>query len=379
MMPPRDLYSDYLQLDRLLDAQRPWSGGGQGQGQSGAGQGQSGAAAEPAHDEMLFIIFHQTYELWFRQILFELEDIQKRFSVSVVDERDMHPILSRLERIVAIWRLLVRQLDVLETMAPQDFLDFRDSLRSASGFQSWQFRLIETRLGLRRADRIPVFHGQFDDALEPGRRGLIAQAESRPSLYEQIDAWLSRTPFVARGDYRFWESYRTAVDRMLDTRAEAARQGLADEAFAVELRAIEQGRRKFHIIFDETAHAQGLGEGLWRMSWRALQAALLITVYRQEPILQMPARLLSLIMDVDELLSLWRYRHALMVQRMMGMAIGTGGSSGHGYLMSTLDKHRIFTDLYGLATYLIPSALLPPLPESLRSEMAFRYDAEREP
>lgn len=363
MTEPQDLYSAYLRLDRILDAQTPWSGEG----------------GPPAHDEMLFIVFHQTYELWFRQILFELSDVQQRFSGRVVDDRDMQPILARLDRIVAIWRLLVRQLDVLETMAPQDFLDFRESLRSASGFQSWQFRLIEARLGLRRGDRLPVFHGQFDDVLEPSRRQQIAQAEGHPSLYDQIDAWLARTPFVDWGGFQFWNAYRAAVDRVLDAKVAAARQNLAPEALADELQAIERGRRKFYQIFDAEEHARGREEGLWRMSWRGLQAALLITLYRQEPILQMPARLLSLIMDIDELLSLWRYRHALMVQRMMGMAIGTGGSAGYGYLMATLEKHRIFTDLYGLATYLIPSHALPPLPERLRSEMGYQYHGPANP
>jgi tryptophan 2,3-dioxygenase len=363
MTQPQDLYSEYLHLDRILDAQTPWSAKG----------------GRAAHDEMLFIIFHQTYELWFRQVLFELDDIQTRFSNPVVDDRDMQPILARLDRIAAIWRLLVRQLDVLETMAPQDFLDFRESLRSASGFQSWQFRLIEARLGLRREDRIPVFHGQFDDGLDAGHKGQIARAEALPSLYEQIDGWLARTPFVDRGDYRFWESYRAAVEQMLNDKEAAIRGNLSGEALVQELAALERGRRKFHLIFDEAEHAKGVEEGLWRMSWRGLQAALLITLYRQEPILQMPARLLSVIMDVDELLSLWRYRHALMVQRMMGTAIGTGGSAGYGYLMATLEKHRIFSDLYGLATYLIPSHALPPLPEGLRSEMGYRYHTRSTP
>ncbi|MEO8183921.1 MAG: tryptophan 2,3-dioxygenase family protein [Deltaproteobacteria bacterium] len=357
MTQPQDLYSSYLRLDRLLDAQTPWSN----------------QAGQPAHDEMLFIIFHQTYELWFRQVLFELDDIQRRFSASVVDDRDMQPIVARLDRIAAIWRLLVRQLDVLETMAPQDFLDFRESLRTASGFQSWQFRQIEARLGLRRVDRIPVFHGQFDDGLDAGHKSQITQAESSPNLYDQIDGWLARTPFVDWGNYKFWEAYRAAVDQMLDSKAAAAKRGLVAEALATELEAIDRGRRKFHLIFDEAGHDKGVEEGLWRMSWRGLQAALLITLYRQEPIFQMPARLLSVIMDVDELLALWRYRHALMVQRMMGTAIGTGGSAGYGYLMATLERHRIFSDLYGLATYLIPSHALPPLPESLRSAMGYRY------
>jgi tryptophan 2,3-dioxygenase len=312
-------------------------------------------------------------------VLFELDDIQTRFSASVMDDRDMQPIVARLDRIAAIWRLLVRQLDVLETMAPQDFLDFRESLRTASGFQSWQFRLIEARLGLRRGDRIPVFHGQFDAGLDADHRNQIARAEGTPSLYDQLDGWLARTPFVDWGNYRFWESYRAAVEQVLDAKAAAAQQGLADEALATELQAIERGRRKFQLIFDEAGHGKGVEEGLWRMSWRGLQAALLITLYRQEPILQMPARLLSVVMDVDELLSLWRYRHALMVQRMMGTAIGTGGSAGYGYLMATLERHRIFGDLYGLATYLIPSHALPPLPEGLRSEMGYRYHTRSTP
>ena len=350
-----DKYSDYLRLDAILDAQAPWSG----------------RDGDPAHDEMLFIVFHQTYELWFKQILFELGDIQKRFSAQVVDDRDMQPILSRLDRIVAILRLLVRQLDVLETMAPQDFLDFRDYLRSASGFQSWQFRLIEARLGLRRDDRIPVFHGQYDANLQERSRKQIAEAEKSPSLYDQIDGWLARTPFVEHGGYKFWDTYRAAVGKVLDDKAEMAKNTLKGDALKMELDAIERGRVKFRGIFDAEEHRKGH----WRMSWKALQAALFITIYRQEPVLQIPARLLSLIMDIDELLALWRYRHALMVQRMMGLTLGTGGSSGYGYLMETLEKHRIFTDLYSLATYLIPSRSLPPLPESLSSEMGYRYAA----
>src|SRR5262245_15693063 len=235
MSEPRDLYGEYLRLDRILDAQTPWSG-------------QGGPAA---HDELLFIVFQKTYELWFLQILFELDDVQMRFSASLVDERDMQPILARLERIVAIWRLLVRQLDVLETMAPQDFLDFRDSLRSASGFQSWQFRLIEARLGLRRRDRIPVLNGEYDAVFGEERRRQIAQAEQQPSLHDQLDSWLSRTPFVERGGYKFFETYRAAVEAMLDAKVTLAQQSLSGQALVGERDAIERARRKFHLIFDE--------------------------------------------------------------------------------------------------------------------------------
>ncbi len=357
MADPWDKYSEYLQLDKILQAQERWSA-------------QGGVAA---HDEMLFIVFHQTYELWFKQILFELDDIQKRFSARVVDDRDMQPILSRLERTVSILRLLVRQIDVLETMSAQEFLDFRDYLRSASGFQSWQFRLIEARLGLRREDRIPVFHGKFDDNLHSDSRRKIADAEKQKSLFDEIDAWLARTPFTDRGAYKFWEEYRAAVDKMLADKEALARKTMKGEALEAELAAIARGRSKFNAIFDENEAKKGH----WRMSWKALQAALFITIYRQEPVLQIPARLLSLVMDVDELLAQWRYRHALMVQRMMGHSVGTGGSSGYGYLMETLEKHRIFTDLFALSTYLIPSRALPALPEFLSAEMGYRYAAQK--
>ncbi len=354
---PWDQYATYLQLDKLLDAQAPWSN----------------RAGQPAHDEMLFIVFHQTYELWFKQILFEMDDIQARFSGRVLNDRDMQPILARLDRITAVLRLLVRQLDVLETMTAQEFIDFREYLRSASGFQSWQFRLIETRLGLQRKDRLPVFHEAFDAHLRPESKKAIMDAENKPSLYMQIDDWLARTPFLERGDYKFWDDYRAAVHAVLDEKEKLAGQTLSGEALEKERAGLERGRRKFNGIFDPAQHKSAQEDGVWRMSWRALQSALFITVYRQEPVLQLPSRLLSLIMDIDELLAIWRYRHALMVQRMMGFSMGTGGSSGYGYLMETLEKHRIFSDLFALSSYLIPERARPPLPESLSAEMGYHY------
>lgn len=351
-----DQYSNYLRLDLLLQAQEPWSF----------------KSKTPGHDEMLFVVFHQVYELWFKQILFELDDIQTRLSAPVVHDNDMQPIMSGLSRIVDILNLLVRQIDILETMTPQGFIDFREHLKTASGFQSWQFRLIETRLGLRREDRIPVFHAEFDAQLSDDSRKAISMAESVPSLFELLDKWLSRTPFVAMGNYKFGDEYRAAVGKLFDEKESFARNNLSGEAQAKELAALTRGREKFDGIFDESAYA---ASGQWRLSLKALQAALFITVYRDEPILQIPSRLLSHIMDVDELLAQWRYRHALMVQRMMGMAIGTGGSSGYGYLIETLEKHRIFTDVFALSTYLIPTRLRPDLPGDLRDKMTYRHNA----
>lgn len=354
---PWDLYGDYLRLDKILGAQTPWSD----------------EAGNPIHDEKLFIVFHQVYELWFKQILFELDDIQDRFAQKTLDDHDLQPVLTNLDRIVKILELLVKQIDILETMAPQNFIDFREYLKTASGFQSFQFRLIETRLGLRRDDRIPVFHGQFDADLSDGSRAQIRKAEERQSLYDQIDAWLARTPFVDKDDYSFLESYQAAVHAMFDEKEKAARDALGGETLEKELLALRRGRDKFEGIFDRDKHAEAQKNGAWRMSWQALQAGLFITIYKTEPALQIPAALLSLIMDVDALLARWRYRHALMVQRMMGFSVGTGGSSGYGYLMDTVEKHRIFADIFALSTYLIPSRLLPALPESVSRDMGYRY------
>ena len=112
------------------------------------------------------------------------------------------------------------------------------------------------------------------------------------------------------------------------------------------------------------------------MSWKALQAALFITIYRDKPMLQAPYKLLTSIMDVDALLARWRFRHAMMVQRMVGMGMGSGGSSGFEYLMSTVQSHRIFTDLFALSTYLIPSRMLPELPAEISREMNYAYSAK---
>lgn len=357
---PWDQYGDYLHLDKVLVAQHP----------------KSVAAGQGAHDEMLFIQFHQIYELWFKQILYELDDITSRFSRDIVDDNDMQPIMIYLGRIVEIFKQTESMVDVLETMPPQSFVDFREYLGTASGFQSLQFRLIETRLGLKRDTRLPVFHGQFDENLMDVSRKAISEAESKPSLFEQLDRWLSRTPFVNLGDYTFWKSYHAAVSGMFDERIKAAKANLSGETLKTELDAIEKGRQKFESVFDEDKHAESLREGRWRLSWKALQAALFITIYRNEPVLQAPYSLLKHIMDVDELLARWRFRHALMVQRMVGMGMGTGGSSGYEYLMNTVLKHRIFSDIFALSTYLIPTRLLPALPEEISIKMDYNYSAK---
>jgi tryptophan 2,3-dioxygenase len=267
-------------------------------------------------------------------------------------------------------------VDVLETMPPQSFIDFREHLGTASGFQSGQFRLIETRLGLLRKNRLPVFHCPFDENLKDQSKEAIREAEKKPNLFDQLDSWLSRTPFVNLGGYTFWNDYRQAVHAMLDGKIVQAKTNLSGDVLKAELEAIERSKQKFEGIFNEAQHKKAQEEGRWRLSWKALQAALFITIYRTEPALQAPYNLLKTIMDVDALLARWRFRHALMVQRMVGMGVGTGGSSGYEYLMNTVQTHRIFTDLFALSTYLIPTRILPALPADIKKQMNYTYSAK---
>jgi tryptophan 2,3-dioxygenase len=349
-------YGDYLRLDRLLSAQRP----------------ESGKLGKPAHDEMLFIIVHQAYELWFKQILHELDRVQDCFAAAPLASQKLGLILHGLDRTKRIFDLVVRQIDVLETMTALDFLDFRDLLRPASGFQSLQFRLIETRLGLTSEARVEFGGRRFEERLSEEDRKAVHAASGRPSLLDQLESWLARTPFLTAGDYAFTQVYRQAVVDMLrsDIGASGRATGLAAGDADADQAALSRALEAFRGIFEP-----GGSGGLWRMKPQAVQAALFIILYRDQPALQGPFRLLELLMDIDEAMTMWRYRHAVMVERMIGVKLGTGGSSGHGYLRQTAERHRVFTDLFRLSTYLIPRALVPPLPDGIARRLAFVYQA----
>jgi tryptophan 2,3-dioxygenase len=350
----RCYYSDYLRLDLLLAQQMP----------------ESARIGSPAHDEMLFIIVHQAYELWFKLILHELDRIQGDFGAELVEDDRLGRVVHGLGRINEIVELLVHQLDILETMTPLDFLDFRDMLTPASGFQSVQFRLIEIRLGLRGEDRLKLDDTQFDLRLSETDRQRVAEVERGDTLVDQLDRWLTRTPFVELSGYAFSNAYREAVSRSLAADLELIRatEGMSESQREAETHAIATALARFNAIFQPQAEPSP-----WRMSLAAVQAALFITVYRDEPVLQLPFRLLTALMDIEETLTLWRYRHALMVRRMIGVKVGTGGSSGYDYLKQTADRHQIFGDLFQLSNYLIPRSLIPPLPPAVKARMGFVY------
>ncbi len=354
-------YHSYLELDKILDAQHP----------------RSVELGIPAHDETLFIILHQVYELWFKQIIHELDSVMEMFEDDLIDEREISTVIHRIGRIIEIQHLLIAQIRVMETMTPLDFLEFRNYLFPASGFQSFQFRMVETMMGLRREQRVSYNNQQFDLDFEEKNRNLLHKAEQRRSLLQLVNEWLERTPFLEIGDFHFAPAYDRAVKHMLATEKETIETSelLSPEMKAMRIKMVDDTYAYFASVLDKNRYAELQAQGKVKLSHRATVAALLINLYRDEPILQMPFRLLSLVMDMEEAFTTWRYRHAQMVMRMIGRKTGTGGSSGHEYLNETAQKHHIFSDLMNISTLLIPRSDLPKLPDDLKLKLGFHFTA----
>jgi tryptophan 2,3-dioxygenase len=247
----------------------------------------------PEHDELLFITIHQVYELWFQQILHEMAALQ-----GALEAGDTHRSLALISRVRSIMKTCVAQVDVLETMTPIQFKSFRTRLSSASGFQSAQFRELEAVLG--RRDRAGSDAGEgtgmkMAEHLQPGSRGRerTEAAMARPSL---------------------WDS---------------ALHYFAHRSHPVPPKALDR---------DVTLPWEG-AEGL---------EGVLIEIYRTDSEARMVAEAL---VDIDEGLAEWRYRHVMMVHRTIGKKPGTGGSSGVEYLRSTL-FHPVFPELWSIRNQL---------------------------
>jgi len=338
-------YADYIALDTILNSQHPRSFEKPGDG----------------NDEMLFIIIHQAYELWFKQILFELDLARNIFLQDRINENspDMSNVVYKLKRIVKILELLNHQVDVLETMTALDFLEFRNFLLPASGFQSKQFRLIEAKLGLKMEER------HKKEYYKHSRRGSLSESdmqdvnhvESESTLKELVIKWLERMPFF---DEQYWVDYesssKASSDKFWSDYRSIYQRGLSDT---------EGGRL---AEFDRVFFKDGRGN----LSPKAMQSALFITLYRDLPIFQLPFELLNTLSEIDELLSQWRYRHFSMVRRMIGIRAGTGGTSGAGYLEGTLSQHYAFREITEVATFLIERSKLPTLPNVLKEKVGFR-------
>jgi len=254
-------YNSYLKVDELLRLQQPLSDG-------------------PEHDELLFIVIHQVYELWFKQVLHELDQVCR-----LLDVNDAHRAQHSLKRVLTILKVLVAQLDILETMTPLEFQSFRQRLEQASGFQSDQFRQLEFVLGRRSTAAL--------DRFAPGTRARAALERrlGEPSLWHSFLAYLGR------------EGYP-----------------LPDDALTPAGESIQPSP--------------------------ALQDVL-VRVYRTD---SKNAGMCERLVDLDEGVQEWRYRHVKMVERTIGSRPGTGGSSGAGYLRSTITP--AFPDLWAIRAQL---------------------------
>jgi tryptophan 2,3-dioxygenase len=336
-------YTDYLELDKILDSQHPKS--------------------DLKTDEMLFIIIHQAYELWFKMVIHELDRVRDIFSKDNINDNagEMSIAVHKLKRVVKIFEVINQQVNILETMTPMDFLEFRDLLVPSSGFQSLQFRIIEAKLGLKMEQR---YKANYYKNTRPGGFNqqdyeTINSVESEATLKGLLIKWAERTPFfdeslwkeyqsqfpVEDGTQKFWSDYKQIYKSSLSG--------------SVELRQFDELERIFY--------KEGLGE----FSMEAMRAVLFIMLYRNLPIFQLPFDLLSTLIDIDELLSQFRYKHMLMARRMIGMRSGTGGTSGAGYLEGALRQHYIFKELTEVSTFLIERSHLPSLPNAVKEKMSF--------
>ncbi|MEN9570547.1 MAG: hypothetical protein RL172_1778 [Bacteroidota bacterium] len=340
-------YKTYLQLDKILDAQQPET---------------SKAGKQPAHEEMLFIIIHQTYELWFKQVQYEIDSILHIMGQDTVNDNspELSYVVHRLKRIVIILKTLVAQVDVLETMSPVEFLSFRDDIRPASGFQSWQFKKIEASLGLKYNKR----HGQhfYTSHLDEKEIEIIKQAESSVSLIERINTWLERMPFI--NDERYWEAYQPLAGQAGSTKFWSDYEYI----FLQNLQEYDQAMQE-HF---KTAFSNMPPDGTRQLSPMACRSALFIILYREYPLLELPFQLLDTLLEIDNQLGCWRYRHINMVKRMIGARPGTGGSGGADYLSAAMEKHYIFKEIAQLNSFLIDKRKLPALPALLAEKLRYK-------
>jgi len=353
-------YQKYLRLDDLLNSQTL----------------RSEQLGEPAHEEMLFIVVHQVYELWFKQIIHELNSVNELFADNEVIESSLSTAIGRLNRVEDILKLMVQQIGIMETMTPLDFLDFRNYLFPASGFQSFQFREVECLLGLPKEQRL-TYHGhKYSSVFPKEQQDALDAIYEKGTLLDIVNAWLERTPFLKLDNFDFLKEYQKAVEQMLNKEKKAidSSEYLSDKEKEMRIKMVGGTDTFFQAILNKEEHEKLRSEGKKRLSYEATAAALFINLYRDEPILHLPFQFMTCLIDIDNQMTNWRYRHAQMVLRMIGNKIGTGGSSGHDYLSKTAQKHQIFTDFHNISTLLIPRSELPKLPKEIREQLNFHFN-----
>lgn len=257
-------YGEYLHLDQILSSQERLSG---------------------HHDEMLFIIIHQVSELWMKLTLHELTA-----AIDAIDKGEMQSAFKKLARVTKIQSQIIQAWDVLSTMTPAEYLEFRDSLGKASGFQSYQYRLIEFALGYKSSHILKIYEKDAEV------HAMLKDALNQPSIYDVAIRALSKAGFAINPE-------------LLD--------------------------RDFSVTY--------AGDPTVEIAWEA--------VYRDVEKYWDLYQLAEKLVDVEDWLQQWRFRHMKTVERIIGFKTGTGGSSGVNYLRHVLD-HRFFPELWDLRTKL---------------------------
>lgn len=334
-------YANYLSLETILNAQHLLSDNNDG-----------------AHDEMLFIITHQTHELWFKQILFELESIFVIFQDAPINDIKLLTLYRRLERIIKIQALLLNQLGILDSMSPMGFLAFREKLASSSGLQSVQFKQMELYLGIQKEKPLK---GTLD---ERSFQKLLALWQ-KPNLLTYINEYLMRFPFAKIESFDFWQEYQKIIEQNWQDEKNKISAGLAFDALEKKrmLLQLEKNKDAFSYLFLSDKKDDGLSQ-------KAMKAALFIFLYRHQPILQIPYQILNALIKIDENFISWRQKHLLMVKRLIGEQMGSGGTSGANFLEKHLNK-QAFSDLTKLSSFMLAEPMLPKLPENLLKKMGF--------
>lgn len=348
-------YHEYLRLDRILEAQRP-------------PQFRSTDPNEDRdlihHEEMLFIVMHQTMELWFKMMLADLSaarDLIGRPGAEdeEVPEEDIPRASTYLHRSAELFKHLTSSFTIIETMTPLQFLAFRDELIPASGFQSWQFRELEILAGLPEDERIDYLGKPYDAQMDEGPARKLEERRNEMSLREALLKWLARTP-VERAFPGFVDTFLKAHDEYIDQQMarQLANPNLADEQRDGIIGEFGKAKAAAHAFFTPEDELER----------NAHQAFVFISTYRNEPLLRWPFAMLQKVLEFEEHFRLFRFRHARMVERMIGLRVGSGGSTGVRYLDSTASQYRIFGELLTATSYLIDESRLPasvPHPEIL--------------
>ncbi len=362
---PVPSYSTYLQLQRLLSAQLPPD---YAQMTPGTDAATAPVRSLAHHDEMLFIIVHQAYELWFSLVTHELSRVRdllgRRGAAArdTVSEDDIPRAVNGVRRVNEIFQVLMQQWRIMETMNPASFLEFRDLITPASGFQSLQFRQLEILAGLSGNLRMDFEGRPYASNLEGWERKRLSAMEGELTLKAALMDWLSRTP-IEKVFPQFAEKYCEAFAGYCNEQA-ALQQNNPNLSDAQRQRAIDAAREQAASM-----HTYVLGGDASRN--RAHQAFLFIASYRHLPLLRWPSALLDTIIEFEQGFRLFRFRHARMVERMIGARTGTGGSPGVAYLDNTSSQYKIFGDLLEARNFTLATQRVPKLPDE--SLLGFRF------